>query len=335
MSKRRMIHEQFFQSEGVAHWTMRQRLLVIGMIALADDQGRLKANPFWLKARVFPYDMIAPDDIAGDLAAIAAANDTIRLYQVDGRAYIQLTHWWEYQNLQWAKPSDFPALDDWQDRIRELVYKPKHWVKTSNWPDSPDKLAYGSGETLGNELGNELGKPLPIINTNTIINTTKGGVGGKSHPDIYSEMIAYWAKCHPDKPQPRSDNNTLKSKVKTRMKSQHFKDNWRDAMERAARSKFLADGSFFDFGWFVANDDNYEKCLNGKYDDSKSSSNSSGPEVDEVMNFIKLHGPGDQPEYAGRIAKIVKLAGGLHALRGMKVYEARRALQLAAAEVPG
>ena len=85
MSKRRMIHEQFFQSEGVASWTMRQRLLVIGMIALADDQGRLKGNPFWLKARVFPYDMIAPDDIAGDLAAIASSNDTIRLYQVEGR----------------------------------------------------------------------------------------------------------------------------------------------------------------------------------------------------------------------------------------------------------
>lgn len=173
MTKRRMVHESFFQSEGVAPWSMRQRLLVIGLIILADDQGRLRGNPFWLKAQIFPYDMIAPDDIAGDLAAIASSNDTIRLYQVDGRSYIQLIHWWDYQSLQWAKESDMPAPEGWTDKIRQMVYKPKRWVMTRNWPGSPDRLAYEVVEPLPDALPNESPNALGIINTNTNTNIIK------------------------------------------------------------------------------------------------------------------------------------------------------------------
>jgi hypothetical protein len=191
-----MLHESFFQSERVAAWTMRQRLLVLGMISIADDQGRLRGNPFWLKSRIFLYDSVGADDIAGDLAAIAASNDTIKIYRVDGCDYIQLMNWWEYQNLQWAKVSKAPAPEGWRDRVRQMVYKPKRWIMTHNWPNTDDKLSYSTevlGDTLGNGLGDELPNALGIINTNTNTNTdtSLGGSGGKmkSVPPEYRSIV--------------------------------------------------------------------------------------------------------------------------------------------------
>ena len=171
MSKRRMIHDSFFQSEGVANWTMRQRLLVLGMIAIADDQGRVKGHARWLRAQIFPYDDVTADDIAEDLEAVAVTNDTVFCYESEGRHFVQLVNWWEYQTLQWAKPSDYPSPERWNDKIRQMVYKPKRWVMTVNWPDSEDKTCYEDGNECDESLPNALGNALPIINTNTNTNT--------------------------------------------------------------------------------------------------------------------------------------------------------------------
>lgn len=104
-----------------------------------------------------------------------------------------------------------------------------------------------------------------------------GGSGGKGaepeKPDVYSEMRQEWAALFPGKPQPRADNKGLMGKVQTRLRVEHFAQNWRSAMQRATKSKFLNDGGFFDFAWFVKNDENYEKCLNGNYDNSANQLN--------------------------------------------------------------
>ena len=82
-----------------------------------------------------------------------------------------------------------------------------------------------------------------------------------------------WIEAFPDKPKPRTTNKTLQRKVKTRLKSPHFRENWPAALDRAAQSKFLKAGAWFTFDWFLKNDDNYEKCLNGNYDDRTGPSN--------------------------------------------------------------
>jgi len=211
MTRRRMIHDNFFQSEGVADWSIRQRLLAIGLIALADDQGRLKGNPFWVKANVFPYDDIPTSDIDVDLAEIESRNDTIIRYEVDGRDYIQLTHWWEYQNLQWAKPSSCPAPDGWIDRVRQMVYKPKRWVMTENWPETDDILTINevkrqgveSPNLLGNRLPSEPDAPSGITNTNTNTNTNilKQVPIHLATPEFLSEW-GEWQQYHIDRGNP-------------------------------------------------------------------------------------------------------------------------------------
>lgn len=86
----------------------------------------------------------------------------------------------------------------------------------------------------------------------------------------FLSLCRKWSEVFPDKPQPRSSNKTLLGKMSTRMQSKHFRENWEQALTVAGRSQFLHESGWFDVGWFLKNDDNYEKCLNGKYSDSGS-----------------------------------------------------------------
>ena len=264
MTKRRMIHDCIWQSEGVARLDFRQRLLWIGLITTADDQGRGRAHPGLIRAAVFPYDIIALDDIATDLQTIVDLGMAL-VYQVEGKLYYQVIHWWDYQTPQWVGPSDYPAPDGWLDRLRH--HGKGHVIITENWPNtsdkaandkadlSPDKSAFERGKGKGKGKGKEEGKERETLS---------------SASADYQAIRQAWAELFPDKPQPRTDNKTLQGKVKTRLGSEHFRDNWRDALKRAARGSFCHEGKFFDLAWFLYNDNNYEKCLNGNYDDTKA-----------------------------------------------------------------
>lgn len=186
MSTKRMIHDRFFDSLDTAEWSIQQRYLVLGMIAHADDQGRLLADPRVLKKDIVPYDAITPADIQADLEHVAEHGDTVILYEVDSRQYVQFSNWWEYQSLQWAKPSEYPAPEGWDDRIRQLQYQPKRWVMTVNWPGTedcteptpspkanggpptPTPKANETGGAKGNEGGNALPNRLPDESGNFI-----------------------------------------------------------------------------------------------------------------------------------------------------------------------
>ena len=63
MARRRMIDPNIWQSEDVAELSMFARLLLIGLISNADDEGRGKANPVFLKSTIFPYDEISIEEV--------------------------------------------------------------------------------------------------------------------------------------------------------------------------------------------------------------------------------------------------------------------------------
>lgn len=117
MARGRMIDMSMWSNENFAAMPAMGRLLLIGIITLADDQGRCKANPAYLRSQIFPYEDIATADIDWWIERMVD-NETVISYTVDGKAYVQLVNWWTYQQLDWARPSDYPAPDGWNDRIR-------------------------------------------------------------------------------------------------------------------------------------------------------------------------------------------------------------------------
>lgn len=139
---RRMIDSGMWSNENFAALPAMARLLQIGIINHADDQGRIKAHPAYLRSQIFPYDDVGIDDVQKWLQLITK-NGTAIIYEVDGKDYLQLVKWWDYQSLQYASPSEYPAPGAWQDRIRYNAKGAANLVLTHNWTTS-------KGDTLPN-----------------------------------------------------------------------------------------------------------------------------------------------------------------------------------------
>lgn len=155
---RRMIDSSMWQNERFAEMPMGARLLQIGMINHADDQGRLKANPAWLRAQIFPYDNMDVGEVQSWLDMMAQ-NETIILYTVAGKQYAQLCNWWKYQSLQYAQPSQFPRPAGWLDRIRKTVTK--GFIATCNWITVDGSTLADTCDMDGNVL-NTGGRPSTV-----------------------------------------------------------------------------------------------------------------------------------------------------------------------------
>lgn len=58
-----MIRPEFWEDEKIGALSMPARLLFIGMWNIADDEGLIRFNPEYLKASVFPYDVVPRTDV--------------------------------------------------------------------------------------------------------------------------------------------------------------------------------------------------------------------------------------------------------------------------------
>jgi len=132
MAEKRVITSDIWQDEWFGSLKFFEKLLWIGLFSkCADDQGRMLDNPTVIRAMVFPYDDIPVSQI-DDAIKIYDSQNKIKRYSVNGKKYIQLLHWWEHQQGQWAMPSKHPSPDGWDDRVRSYmkgVYHEDNWVK--------------------------------------------------------------------------------------------------------------------------------------------------------------------------------------------------------------
>jgi hypothetical protein len=147
-----MLDSSVWSNENFAALPPRGRLLQIGMISIADDQGRLKAHPLYLAKEIFPYDHIEIIDVSKWLE-LMVENGTILLYTVEGKQYAQFLNWWEYQAMQFAKSSSYPRPEGWTDCIR---FNGKgNQMMVCNWTTP-------KGERMLDTCDQE-GKPLPFV----------------------------------------------------------------------------------------------------------------------------------------------------------------------------
>ena len=107
MARRRMIDPNIWASEDMGKLTLRQRLIVIGLFSNADDYGKGKAKPAYVRSTIFPYDDIPLHDIIDDLETIRAVV-SIDLYEVEGNSYYKFIHWDKWQTVQKPQKSIIP-----------------------------------------------------------------------------------------------------------------------------------------------------------------------------------------------------------------------------------
>jgi len=273
MTKRRMIHDCIWQSESVATLTLRQRILWIGLITTADDQGRGRAHPGLVRSSIFPFDIVTQDDIVDDLKTIAASGMLI-LYESDEKLLYQVVNWWEFQTPQWSSPSDYSPPDGWDDHYRCHINKKIH---TLNWPYRPNApLPRSLPRSLArDEEEDQLDVYLASNdNDNDNDNDKNKEENISSACADLQHIIDVYSRLFPEKPQHKATTKSLQTKTTARMKSKEFKEKWEPALERAGKSTWIhREFPGFDLYWFLKNDDNWRKCLNGNYDDRKGNGN--------------------------------------------------------------
>jgi hypothetical protein len=85
------------------------RLLFVGLITQADDEGRQKGNPALLRSLIYPYDLdLEVREVAAWLDELERANLVVR-YEHEGREYVYLPGWRSNQRITHPSPSKLPA----------------------------------------------------------------------------------------------------------------------------------------------------------------------------------------------------------------------------------
>ena len=105
--RKRMIDPSFWSDEKLGQCTRDERLLFMGLISSADDEGYGRANPKLLRSSLFPYDDLRVSDLTKWLSRLGGLR-LIALYEVNGQAYYHLPNFSKHQTINRPTPSSIP-----------------------------------------------------------------------------------------------------------------------------------------------------------------------------------------------------------------------------------
>lgn len=118
MARKRMIDPSIWINEDFGTLTNLAKLVFIGLFSIADDEGRGKASPAYIKAVLFPYnDDLRVADIEKALSEISSKMSVI-FYSCDENKYYTLTSWNKWQKIDKPSESSIPAYEEDNKDIR-------------------------------------------------------------------------------------------------------------------------------------------------------------------------------------------------------------------------
>lgn len=108
MARRRLIDPSMWQSGHFKRLGLRQRLLWIGVVTLADDEGKLKGEAAVIRAGIFPFDDGVSAKVVEEDLQTLQKEGLIERYTVSGDLYIRIGKWAKYQKPSHPSPSKIP-----------------------------------------------------------------------------------------------------------------------------------------------------------------------------------------------------------------------------------
>lgn len=160
MARKRQIDPDIWTSEQVVTLPVEARILFIGLISHADDEGRLRGSPLSLKVSVFPADTYEIDQIKKWRDEIVAHKLAV-YYEKDGSEYLWLPNFRKFQYMTKIFPSKLPAppelITDNEQVNNELITESSH--------------LYGIGIGIGNGIGIGVGDGNGSNNNKTLIDS--------------------------------------------------------------------------------------------------------------------------------------------------------------------
>lgn len=107
MARIRTIKPSFWSDDDVASLSRDARLLLIGLISMADDEGRFVATHQTIVGYVFPWDQI-PQRLFQRWLTEITDRPIVELYSYDNRPYGWFPKWLKHQKINRPQPSSLP-----------------------------------------------------------------------------------------------------------------------------------------------------------------------------------------------------------------------------------
>ena len=119
MARKRMISPEIWESSSFSKLSDFAKLVFIGLISQADDDGKGKASPNIIRSKLFPDgEEKRVTDIKKALSEIALRM-SITFYEVDGESFYILTNWHSWQKIDRPTPSKIPNPPQSESKVGE------------------------------------------------------------------------------------------------------------------------------------------------------------------------------------------------------------------------
>lgn len=100
LGQKRMLNSRVWQNTGFCVLSDKAKLLYLGLITVADDDGRLRANSLLLKSQIFPLEeKITQEEIRKWVNEVKKTG-LIDFYRVKNDFFIQHPNWHKYQSIR-------------------------------------------------------------------------------------------------------------------------------------------------------------------------------------------------------------------------------------------
>ena len=183
----RILKESICSSEEIDSLSWFEEVLFYRLIVKCDDYGRYDGRLKFVKNSCFPLKDITEKDVEKALYKLSAVG-LVRVYESQGRPYLQLVTWEQHQNIR-AKKSKYPAFDE---SCIQMYSSENDCSRNSIQSESKSKSESYSddcSEQITSEPPKLVPPPKPALIT-LQINT------GAEY-EIYQEDVAEWSELYP------------------------------------------------------------------------------------------------------------------------------------------
>jgi hypothetical protein len=255
----RSVKPEFWQDERLARLPHVTRLLFIGLWGIADDEGRLRGNPLFIRAQVFPYEPHA--DVETALAELENAGLIVR-YEADSEAFVWVRNFRKHQKIDTRLKSKLPAPPkSASEKKKPAPHADSRQLHADSAGDSTpvhaDFSPIGAGsreQVTGNR--EQVADAPPLL---------------AEPAESPSSLQVIWnLEAHEDLPRWQENPPDRKRAEKARLKERPSIPEWRLIVRRISASSFCRGHN--ERGWKASPDwllkpGTAAKVLEGKYDD--------------------------------------------------------------------
>lgn len=110
MARQRFLKPEMWADKTFGTLKSDEKLLFIGLFSLADDEGRINADPMYLRSHVFPYETWSAKKVQALRDSLLAKMPNVHLYVTGSQnaEHIALLKWGDHQKPKYPTPSKIP-----------------------------------------------------------------------------------------------------------------------------------------------------------------------------------------------------------------------------------